>query len=570
MTKPCRMLLVVVAWFLLFSFGIASGQIDHRVNRGDTMGTGRALDQNPGFGTGRINQLGTTFDYGSRAGAIVSGNYTGLARFHDTSPVLYSNQYRLSLPSAGLSGFQSRSVGVQELRPNRIPSPTFYFGTQETVADLGYIRRGLNAPGSSKLISTNTAPPRPAVSALSAQWPTISDPADRRVGISRETSGFGGGQSGTALGVTEDPLTAVMSPFGLAAGSSIFGAPTPSAPVSIDPLSDQSQMDGRLGLHMLMRDRMTSGEEAERDQTWPTDTGRLSDDTATESRLQRDLNAPASQEPVLARMRQQRGGGSAGDETTATAGQRPADLGADRFADMYRVVQEVEKLGPVQLGFQIGEAETFAAGSEADREAVEVPARLRGGLRRSDKAVEELATAARWAKDVLEDPVTTFVGRYENRFNGNMAAAEAALKACEYYNAARLYDLAHTIDPRSPLPLLGRGHALVAAGDYVTAVWLIQKGLQRFPQIAVFRLDLVSLTGQQDVFDIRRADLEDKLARSEDYELRFLLGYLELYSGLPEEGLRDLERAAKSAPSQSVISMFPDLVLGRCALPPLR
>ena len=75
------------------------------------------------------------------------------------------------------------------------------------------------------------------------------------------------------------------------------------------------------------------------------------------------------------------------------------------------------------------------------------------------------------------------------------------------------------------------------------------------------------MVGQSDVFDRRRADLERRLTYREDYELRFLLGYLELYSGLTDAAQKNLTLAAKGAPKDSVIARFPDLVFGMERIP---
>jgi len=58
----------------------------------------------------------------------------------------------------------------------------------------------------------------------------------------------------------------------------------------------------------------------------------------------------------------------------------------------------------------------------------------------------------------------------------------------------------------------------------MSAALSLQQGIARFPQIAAFRLDLPALAGS--VYDVRRADLERRLANSDQYELRFLLGYM--------------------------------------------
>jgi tetratricopeptide (TPR) repeat protein len=178
--------------------------------------------------------------------------------------------------------------------------------------------------------------------------------------------------------------------------------------------------------------------------------------------------------------------------------------------------------------------------------------------------------AAKWAREAVEDPLDTFVGRYENQFNTYMSKAERALKEGKYYDAAQLYGLATSIDPRNPLPLLGRGHAYIATGDYLSAFESIRQGIERFPQIAAFRLDLPAMVGQSDAFDLRRSDLEKRLADGEFYKLRFLLGYLEIYSGLVEDGILNLERAAKYAPPGDIVAAFPDLLLGKRELPSLK
>ncbi|OQZ00196.1 MAG: hypothetical protein B6D36_15465, partial [Planctomycetes bacterium UTPLA1] len=248
--------------------------------------------------------------------------------------------------------------------------------------------------------------------------------------------------------------------------------------------------------------------------------------------------------------------------------ERPADLGQDRFADLYNAVGVAGSLGITNLGFdvdeqpigEIAEPETAEAGN------VRIPGSL---MRDSGAGLKQLSETAKWASEVIDEPLRTFAGRYKNKLNDYMLAGEDELHRGQYYSAARYFELANSIDPMNPLPLLARGHALAAAGDYRSAVRYITLGIERFPQIAAFRIDLPALLGRPDVFDIRRADLEDKLAVGENRELRFLLGYLELYSGLPDEGIQNLRIAAKASPPESIIGMFVDLILGLRELPPI-
>ncbi len=572
MMSPGRILTGALAWMVLLAGDAAVGQIDYRVNRGNARGTGHALDRNTGFGTRGTNLPGSAFDLGLRANAIVSGNVTGLDRFHGKTQVLTGSQFRTTLPTAGLSGFHSRSIGASGLRPNQVPAPAYYFGAQETVADLGLIRQGLNAPGSSKLRSAHSAPIRPSAMKPLPEFSRLGSSLDLRLGDGPTTPRLGVFERAAAPADHQDPLGTSGARYRSLGESLIFGTPSPAPSARTDQLR-RRWLDGT-GLRAPIQRAGSAGELLEAaDRRWkPLAAEGPGGLPAIRPGSALVLDGPGVPRSTLG-TRQTSDRGTALDEGAPSVGQRPADLGHDRFADLYRAVRVAQRLGVHQLGFQVvepadqrgrsgvGDAAGATTALPVDRPAIR---------RRSQESLAELATAAKWAEALLEDPITSFAGRQRSLFNNHMLDAEQALKAGEYYKAARFYERAHGIDSGSPLAFLGRGHALAAAGDYVTAAWSLQRGIERFPQIAAFRIDLPALVGQQDVFDIRRADLENELDRSEHYELRFLLGYLELYSELPADGLHNLRQAAELAPSGSIISIFPDLVLGHRPLPPVR
>jgi hypothetical protein len=277
---------------------------------------------------------------------------------------------------------------------------------------------------------------------------------------------------------------------------------------------------------------------------------------------------------------------------SATAGSLEKEPGG-RFAELRDAVGTAQAQGVTRFGFELvgpdgtvvdpvapGASESNGASLEptlsgtpppATEDATSMPPEpaSRAEIRRTARAeMESLGKASLWARDVLEQPVTTFVGRQAGRFNDLMAEGEAALHRGEYMTASSYFTQASAYDVSDPLPYLARGHAMIAAGNYVSAVAMLTRGIDRFPQIAAFKLDLPSLVGQRDIFDIRRADLETRLESGDDAGLRFLLGYLELYSGLPDLGLPNLEAAATMAEPGSVIARFPGLVTGREPIPP--
>lgn len=542
-----------------------SGQIDNRVNQGNAATAGRALDSNPGSGSSRFNLTRPgTFDAGARSNAIITGNVTGLNYFHGASPLVNNNQFRESLPSGELGGFRAQSVGLDDVLNNRTRSGGFYFDRSQTVTDAGYIRSGLNQPGSSFLPTPSTPPPQNFTTDNSSAYllQRLPDPSDRRVSIPRTNLQPGMKQTQT-VGSLDNKSTAIdLTPYQSAVGSSIFGTPTPP----VRPALMGGLVSDRVGktddLKDLASRALADDPSLRRVDSSANSAIVIGEDSiggvATEGQSSADTIS-LTQQPIA-------------PETPSAAMtfplERPADLGQDRFADLYNAVGVAGSLGITNLAF---EAEEEAIGEIAETETAEVgKVRIPGSLMRDSGAgLKQLSETAKWASEVIDEPLRTFAGRYKNKLNDYMLAGEEELHRGQYYSAARYFELANSIDPMNPLPLLSRGHALAAAGDYRSAVRYITLGIERFPQIAAFRIDLPALLGRPDVFDIRRADLEDKLAVGENRELRFLLGYLELYSGLPDEGIQNLRIAAKASPPDSIIGMFVDLILGLRELPPI-
>jgi tetratricopeptide (TPR) repeat protein len=185
----------------------------------------------------------------------------------------------------------------------------------------------------------------------------------------------------------------------------------------------------------------------------------------------------------------------------------------------------------------------------------------------------EMQTRAALAADVflirmLRTPLRSFVSAGPAPVNDALRQAEAAMEMGRYYDAARHYERARVLDPMNPLPLIGKGHALLASGDYVSAAFHLVRGLERFPELTRFQVDLTAMMGGGEIVDIRRADLMKLLANREEPELRFLLGYLEIHSGNRELGLQNLDRAAQEANPGSLIRHYPDMIRGKGLLPP--
>jgi hypothetical protein len=212
----------------------------------------------------------------------------------------------------------------------------------------------------------------------------------------------------------------------------------------------------------------------------------------------------------------------------AGAGTRFEPLGRSAYEDFTRAVDWLEQY-PAPLAY----ADTAGEAGQEDREDL---AAVRG---------QALAVVGQTLKSYAGGDTTSAVNRF-------LIDAESFVGKGEFYRAANLYGQAETLDRENPLIRMGHGHALLFAGDYAGAVYHLTRGLERFEDIAYFKIDLTQFIPDPTILDIRRADLERRLERRENFRLRFLLGYAEYYSGLEQFGLPNLEQAAGEAvgPSQ--------------------
>ncbi|MBX3395281.1 MAG: tetratricopeptide repeat protein [Phycisphaerae bacterium] len=573
---------VLIAGAAFFVSGAARlhAQIDYRIQRSNEQTAGRALDANQQVGSGGFNQPVSgqyRFDYGLRANEIITGNVSGLGAFQGFSPIGANNAFRIGLPSAELARFRSTTVGLPEIQSGRLDfGPGSYYDPQQIISDAGVISRGMNSVGGSNLSSPYRRPPLPFEQNMSQQF-VLPDSTDRRLQnnttftpsirqrpIAPETN-------------TDTTIPPISLPrYDLAAQSSLFGIPPiggdrnrPSPTLPFNPLSGQpnsllsARMRGGPNDQRIASDEPLGGTGIPRPPLGPGEIPKPQD-------LQFGSTPASGDLP--------RGPVGPNGEPLAPGSSNSGPVGGDQYSQMLAAVTAAQQSGIRHIGLFARTTESNVTNA-SDRSATgmaQSPNETDGAATQppspptpsdSRRAIAELASAARWSRAELDQPIRTFTSAFRGQFNEYMAAAESALKLGKYYDAARYYELANAIDGDNPLPLLGRGHALAAAGDYISAVGSIERGIERFPQIAAFRIDLPSITGRPDAYDIRRADLEKRLEGADDYRFRFLLGYLELYSGLDERGLRDIERAARMAPNGSAIPTFYNLLTGKESTP---
>ncbi|MCP4593605.1 MAG: hypothetical protein GY842_22950 [bacterium] len=569
----CRLPLfggVLVAVWLAGSPGIAQVMqpIDGRVD-------GRVLDASNQLGARGINALQPQ-SLPNAANFVITGNVSGGRAFRGFSPIRDPNSLFLTMPSAGLSSFQRDSVSVADVLRGRTPSMVSpFFAPTATATSVGSVRSSLirHTPGTlDHAFAIPRSDPRtgrpfnPSASLNPASRMPDFDPFNRR------------SLPETATGPTPLPTDPGVFP-----GTSVFGAPHLIDPHGLGSglgraegglpgYSPYSEPAGEYG-SSYGRDGALSGGSGVLDRVFGAGIAR------TPAELAPSLYGDPTQPSLPDTWRTSQMGFAAGAPGAGASGTPPpfglvvprvplarddqpdpspiagwTPQGISVYGDFRQAVslvgaateqQQVDATAPLDIALDEG----------LDREALESPTQ---GMDSSN------LTSLRQA---LEQAPQTFAGAVETDLNVRIRAAEALMRAGEFYRATEEYAVASTLARNDPLIRMGLAHAYLAAGDYLSAVHHLTRGLERFPEIGQFRLDLYQFVDDPSVLDIRRADLENKLEQRDDYRLRFLLGYAEYYGGSEEFGMFQLERAAEAAPPGSIIARLPALLKAGGAAP---
>jgi len=126
----------------------------------------------------------------------------------------------------------------------------------------------------------------------------------------------------------------------------------------------------------------------------------------------------------------------------------------------------------------------------------------------------------------IRGPHKDFKSLANAKFNEYIQAADKFFKQGKYYRAADAYILAGVWSGEHPLPLIGRGHALFAAGEYMSSSYFIQKAITLDPEYASKKFDLPRLLFDPDMIENRLLEVMTWQQKNGSGELAFLMAYL--------------------------------------------
>jgi len=131
----------------------------------------------------------------------------------------------------------------------------------------------------------------------------------------------------------------------------------------------------------------------------------------------------------------------------------------------------------------------------------------------------------------------------EAKFNQHMRAAESYLRQGMYYRAADSFTLASIYKVDDPRSLAGRGHALFAAGEYISSALFLSRALEIDPEYARTEIDFVTMLGGMGKLQSSIAEVKKWLERSGAGELQFLLAYVYYRMGKLQEAKEAIDMA---------------------------
>ncbi len=159
--------------------------------------------------------------------------------------------------------------------------------------------------------------------------------------------------------------------------------------------------------------------------------------------------------------------------------------------------------------------------------------------------------------------------KYENagsfsqeRFERYAKAAELYLQQGRYYRAADSFTLASMYKPGDSRAYLGKGQALLAAGEYVSSALFLARAIELDPRRTLAKTNLVEVLGGPDSFVRRISDLEETAANSHTPLLQFLLAYIYYQMDRPQAAQVAIEAAAKELPASLSIDLLKAAVGG--------
>jgi hypothetical protein len=506
--------------------------------------TGQALDASPLIGSNRYNSpapLSTQIN----SQLYVTGQVTGLARFHGNVGYFGADQLHMRLPSTQLGDFHRKSVGLNDVLSGTAHLVSPYQERTRTVLSVDDIFAGRATPGSNMPAASTSV--SPAYSALG-----------RKLYIDAlvDYGSLAGALSGDTLAPSLPTGTVSMDRGRWTAPpiNSDFAMPV-AVPVAagpmVPPATDLFAVAGR-------KDQLDLAQELYREHHRSR-----SLDAAVRARAAADANgtdpvgrAVGMGDPRTPGVREDRTPGGPIDASgkPTGVGRVAADyspVNQDVFLDILLRLRQRREKAEADAHSAVG-TRAIAPTPGADEQPLVIPKPGPG-------AREGLVTLSDQDAVVLRG----LAGQSTDEFNVRMSKAGDELRARNFYDAAGLYETARLVNPRNPLARMGMGLSLLGAGESLSAAYQIKRAIGLFPPMMETQVDLSRMMDAKVIED--RLNLLDGRLKGLDSDSRRMLTFLATFlyynSKQPDKAKTYAEKLRSSAPEDALLKAYAEYIL---------
>jgi tetratricopeptide (TPR) repeat protein len=113
----------------------------------------------------------------------------------------------------------------------------------------------------------------------------------------------------------------------------------------------------------------------------------------------------------------------------------------------------------------------------------------------------------------------------QDRFNTHLLLGNKLMEEGHFYRAIDAYTMALVYKPDNVLAMAGKGHALFAAGEYMTAAMFLSDAIELNPQYINTKITVNDMTSNRDTLDARMAEIDQLQQKIDVVELDFLQAY---------------------------------------------
>lgn len=484
--------------------------------------SGRLLDASHQVGSGGYNSSTSNTNSAVNSQLYVTGQVTGLSGFHGHVPYSATNVFQGNAPSASLSSFTGRSVGLQDAVGSNTYRANSFFDPTRATANALQPTASLASPGSTQAMQMNTPNSMYAtkmyMDAVAAYGPIMTSEYGTGSALApgKFTAPDGSALSGKAT--AEDAVATVSRP----GAAALFGVVNARERLNLaGELYEMELADDRLQI------RSTPGGESEPGEV------RSANTTGRPGAINREKEDESRSSPL---------------------GTPRMKNNMDVFTDVLVRMQE-QRTGSERPGATRNTPENTGVKARPIYEAGEKPKNIFG---------DEMPAEPRKIVEVRDRNIVMhgLAGTSSNDFNVHMTRAEKKLRAGKFYDAAGDYEIAIAISPRNPLPHVGLAMALTGAGEPLSAGVYLRRAMELFPPIMETRIDIGAMMDKELIarrLATLKKRLDDKTQHVEPL-LLFLEVFMARNAGDDAIVRRYVPRLQESAGTDRILGAYADFL----------